>query len=279
MTTLRWHELPDGARLPWLELGDPAGPPLVAMPGLNDGLAPLSEPRVAGAVPPPPAELSRYRTILLAHRHPLPAEPTTTALAGDVAHFLAAEVARPVLVSGHSMGAMVAQHLTADHPELVAGLVLSAAVPNGDPAIHRVLDRWDRYLHAGRWEDFHRDALAVSYTAGELLRRRLALRLSEVPRPSHQVPRHVALARACRAHDARGRLGRVRCPTLVLAGERDPLTRPERAAELAQALPNGRLEVLAGVAHGFPEQVPVRYTRLAVEFAHEHLAPAAEPVP
>src|SRR5262249_37769819 len=41
--------------------------------------------------------------------------------------------------------------------------------------------------------------------------------------------------------DSRPGLGAIRCPTLVLVGEQDGLTPPDRAAEIANGIPNSRL--------------------------------------
>ncbi len=51
------------------------------------------------------------------------------------------------------------------------------------------------------------------------------------------------------ALDLRTRLGEVRQPALVIAGERDRLTPAEAGRRLAAALPDGRLRVLPGAAH------------------------------
>jgi pimeloyl-ACP methyl ester carboxylesterase len=51
--------------------------------------------------------------------------------------------------------------------------------------------------------------------------------------------------------DLRRDLRGVRCPTLVLIGEHDPLNPPSLGAEIVEAIPNGdaRLEVIPPAAH------------------------------
>lgn len=49
--------------------------------------------------------------------------------------------------------------------------------------------------------------------------------------------------------DSRATLGNIRCPTLVLVGDSDLLTPPERAAEIAAAIPGAELVVVPACGH------------------------------
>jgi pimeloyl-ACP methyl ester carboxylesterase len=53
-------------------------------------------------------------------------------------------------------------------------------------------------------------------------------------------------------HDSGGRLGEIRVPTLVLAGDADRLVPLENSMRLAEAIPGARLAVLRGAGHCFP---------------------------
>ncbi|MFP5308373.1 MAG: alpha/beta fold hydrolase [Actinomycetes bacterium] len=267
-----WVDVP-GGRVPVVSHGEPDGPVAVAVPGLSDGLAPLSEPRVRRALPPPPRALRHLRTHVVSHRHPVGVGTTTRDLARDLVTVLDRVAPdRPVLLVGHSMGGMVVQHAAALVPERVAGVVVSATRARAGGQLTEVVDRWEADVAAGRVGRFLRDALEVSYTGAELLRRRMALRLFGVPEVDGLVERHAALSAATRTHDATAVLGRVTAPALVLAGRLDPLAPPEAAAELADALPDARCVVLDGVAHGFPEQARGRYVA-EVERLLERLGP------
>lgn len=56
--------------------------------------------------------------------------------------------------------------------------------------------------------------------------------------------------------DSRPGLGAIRCRTLVLVGEADEITPPEHAREMAEAIPNAQLSVLAGAGHASTLEVP-----------------------
>jgi pimeloyl-ACP methyl ester carboxylesterase len=166
-----------------------------------------------------------------------------------------------VLVA-HSMGGMVAQHLAADRPDLVLGLVLSATSGRADEPMRATFARWDALLEAGAIEEFSRDAIDSSFTGIERARRRRTLReegVDEVP-PTY-VARHLALSAACGLHDATDRLHEILAPTLVLAAAGDRVIPPVHSQRLAEALPDARLHVFAGVGHGFPEQDVAGYRR------------------
>jgi proline iminopeptidase len=71
-----------------------------------------------------------------------------------------------------------------------------------------------------------------------------------------------------RSFDLRPALGRVRCPTLVLAGEDDPITPVGDAEDIAAALPPElvRLERFAGCGHGVFRDRPEQALALLREF-------------
>jgi pimeloyl-ACP methyl ester carboxylesterase len=82
-----------------------------------------------------------------------------------------------------------------------------------------------------------------------------------------------ALLRNIRAfgeHDARAALPSVTVPTLVVAGDRDPLTPREVAQQMARAIPEAELFVVRGGSHytiaEYPELVALRIER----FLREH---------
>lgn len=254
---LRWFDR-DGVRLPWMELGDPDGPTVVALPGLSDGLMPLSEPRARRLMTATVVRRLPFRVLALSHRHPMAPTTTTRDLADDAAAFLDTVVGGPVIVTGHSMGGMVAQWLAARRPELVARLVLTATAARPDAGMRVTLQRWQEAVAAGQWRAFAADANAASYTGSELLRRRLFLRLTRSPSAPHLVDRHEAMTRACLAHDSREALARIACPTLVMAGACDPVVSPSASQALADGIGDARFVVFDRLAHGFPEQAPGR---------------------
>ena len=67
-------------------------------------------------------------------------------------------------------------------------------------------------------------------------------------------------------HDVRHRLGEIAAPTLVTVGELDEETPPAYAAELAEGIPNSRLEVISGAGHLSPAEAPDVFNQLVGQF-------------
>jgi pimeloyl-ACP methyl ester carboxylesterase len=65
--------------------------------------------------------------------------------------------------------------------------------------------------------------------------------------------------------DSRPSLAAIRCPTLVLVGEQDGLTPPERAAEIADAIPHARLVIIPECGHMSAAEQPGKVTQALSE--------------
>ena len=65
--------------------------------------------------------------------------------------------------------------------------------------------------------------------------------------------------------DSRPTLATIRCPTLVLVGEQDALTTPERAAEIAGGIAGARLVTVPECGHMSAAEQPEKVTEALVE--------------
>jgi len=72
-----------------------------------------------------------------------------------------------------------------------------------------------------------------------------------------------------RRPDSRPTLGSIRCPTLVLVGEDDELTPPERAAEIAQGIIGARLVAVPRCGHVSTLEQPAEVTRALLEWLRD----------
>lgn len=159
-------------------------------------------------------------------------------------------------VAGHSMGGLVAAELAADHPGRVERLVLvAAALP----------------------------ALSLGSLADpcELLRRLpylpfsfLDLLLPDLLRAG--VPTVVGALRELLAADIRAKLGRIKAPTLLVWGDRDPLVPLSQAWLLARLVPCRELAIFKRVGHNPMWERPDSFNQLLAEFLGQGAATCAD---
>jgi pimeloyl-ACP methyl ester carboxylesterase len=76
------------------------------------------------------------------------------------------------------------------------------------------------------------------------------------------------------------RLGEITAPTLVVVGSNDILTPPSDSALLAAEIPNARLEIIQGAAHGLMIEHAWPFNRIVLDFLKSVPAqPFSEPRP
>src|SRR6266446_1391407 len=72
------------------------------------------------------------------------------------------------------------------------------------------------------------------------------------------------------AFDARARLGRVACPTLVVAGERDRTVSLASTAALGRDIPGARVELVPDSGHVTNRDQPTIFNRIVLDFLAAH---------
>ena len=166
--------------------------------------------------------------------------------ASDIAGFadavegqIAAEGWNEVVLCGSSMGGAIAMEIAIRARVPLAGLVTigSGAKLRVAPAIIESLRRDDPTVLA---------TLADAMFAAPNDRSR-ALMLEEFLAISPE--QRLADFLACDAFDARERVAEIAVPTLLLVGERDIMTPPDRSAFLGDRIVGARVEVLPGLGH------------------------------
>lgn len=194
---------------------------------------------------------------------------TWTRWADDVAAFCEAlDIRTPVLV-GSSSGGRVAVECAARHPGLVAGLVLESTlgVPTSLDESLEVFERRGGQVardaaarHLGgdtspsaakAWAD-HGLPLYAGASDGDIASRMARALIND------EVQAHFR-AGGCGPAEVNAALATaVACPTLILAGEDDPVSPAPAARRLATLLTSSatQVEVLAGVGHGVFRQAP-----------------------
>lgn len=227
------HETIDGVPIWFDEVGDPAGPPLVALHG---GV--MTFRRSFGDVLPWLAEGRRVIGVeLQGHGHTPDTDRAMTIerFADDVAELIHRVVGEgPVDVWGFSLGGLTATALAVRHPGTVRRLVLASSHIRPDGYHPEITTSQDdpRLPTEAEFATWQADYEAVAPDPDGLFP--FLERLQPV----------VHAMVGWRADEIRS----IRVPTLLVIGDRD-FVRLDHAAEMLDLLPDGRLAVLPATRH------------------------------
>lgn len=164
---------------------------------------------------------------------------------------------------GLSIGGMTGMWLGINAPERLERLVLSSTAAFFPPR-----EQWDERAETARSE-------GVAALADGALDRWFTPRFHE-QRPE-EIERvramlgstpgegYAGCCEAIRDMDLRAELGRIQAPTLVIAGQDDPSTPPEKGEEIAAAVPGARLRVLEHARHIANVEQPRQFTDALLE--------------
>jgi pimeloyl-ACP methyl ester carboxylesterase len=208
-----------------------------------------------------------------------PAGWNLTTWADDVVRFCdALDIERPV-VFGNSFGGTVAMLYAARHPDHPSKLVLSSATGKHDSrardAAFERLGGPEAAAIARRFFDEDPDGARADYARVCLPlynQRPLGNPAAALDRTlrNHAIGTHYALGER-NSLDLLGQLSNIRCPTLVLAGELDPVCPIAYQQALLEHLPPElvRFELMRDCGHGTYRDQPDRTMRVLREFLAE----------
>ena len=195
---------------------------------------------------------------------------TMDSMADDVVELLdGLGVAEPVVVGGLSMGGYVALAMALKHPCRLRGLMLidtRAAADAPEAAKGREVTA-QAVLKAGHPRAVVEAMIPKLFGKSTLDHHpdRVGLMRAEMEKTSASGVAGSLRGMAIRP-DRRDDLAKINVPTLVVVGEEDVIAPPDEARAIAEALPDGRLEVVPAVGHLAPFRKPpgVRRGRAAV---------------
>lgn len=255
--------LPTGARLRYVEQGEPSGRPLIFLHGFTDSSFSFSRvlPLLGGGA----------RALALDLRgHGDSERPADGYRLGDFAADVVAfmdelQIERATLV-GHCMGSLVAQRVALDAPARVERLVLVSSMTSarhieGVAELRQAVEALGDAVPAAFAREFQEGTVYGPLPEGFM---------DGVVAESLKVPARVwreALA-GLFADEHAARLGRINAPTLLIWGDRDALLDRAEQEALAASIPGAELLVYPETGHSPQWERPERLARDLAAFLH-----------
>ena len=187
-------------------------------------------------------------------------------LTEDVMELIDRLVGQPVHFVGLSMGGFVGMRLAARYPEKVKSLILLETSANPEPVenlpkykflngivklfgvVPLVASKVMPIMFAQSWLENPKNKEAVKKWAKELQANKKSITKSV----------EAVIYRKGIEDEIRG----IKCPTLVIVGDEDAATKPEKAKFIQMAIPNAKLHMVPGAGHSSCIEKPDEINRL-----------------
>ena len=190
---------------------------------------------------------------------------TVETMADDASNLLQALGIAKAKVFGVSMGGMIAQELTLRHPEQVTKVVLGCTMAGGTTAKMASPEILERLMTANKImatdPEKGFDILLPAIMPPEFVAAHPEIKQMMVagakmmpPTPPETADRAMAGIQTFNAYD---RLGQIKCPVLIVHGDKDVLVLPENAHLIKSKIPQAELYIIPGAGHAFQAADPV----------------------
>lgn len=262
---IKFIELPNGVRLPYIEQGDPTGVHLLLLHGFTGSLREFET--IFAHLP------KSVHTIALTQRgHGDASHPNSgyrlQDFSADLLEFMKVKGLLEAVIVGHSMGSAVAQRFAIDNPDRTLGLVLVGAsiTRTGDPKVQDFLDSTISSLIDPIDPDFVRQFSASMW-------------VKPIPEELFEIVVQEALKVPARVwiQAFEGRLKekiseeieRIKCPTLLIWGDQDKRSLRSDQKELQGRIPDSRLKVYHGAGHLLHLEEPSHFASDIIAFIED----------
>lgn len=228
---------------------------LVIIPGLGDGMTTVKGKAMLGRLLG-----SRYAgkfcVTIISGQDDLPAGTTTQSMAKELYQAMQALKIEKAHIAGLSLGGMIAQHLAADHPEVVDRLVLVSAAPAADTLLTENLGRWTSFARMGAFLGLMIDTTEKSHPEKKLKLLRPFYPYMGSMAKKMNVERFCTMASAWAGHDATEKLFKITAPTLIVGGKLDRTLDIGGSRMLSDLISGSTLKIYENQGHALYEDEP-----------------------
>jgi 3-oxoadipate enol-lactonase len=200
-------------------------------------------------------------------------------LAGDLENFLDALAIGRAIVGGSSLGGVITAQFGVDFPERALALIIGHTVPYLDDVGRAWLERQVADARAGRpviarqpadVEGGEERPTTDPVFAASPLGRMIATTGTGLGRTPEDIARAIAVLRDWDQRPRKADLAKIRVPTLVIVGEREPRTTIEGSREWASWIPGAEFLVLPGAHHAAPREAAPAWNAAVQGFLDRH---------
>ena len=139
-------------------------------------------------------------------------------------------------ILGVSQGGMIAQYLAIDRPDLVNKLVLAFTLSRNNDKVVSAIETWVELVEKGKMKQLIVDMAERMYSESYLKMYRPFLPLLTAIQKPTDVQRFVILANSCLTCNTYDVLNEIKCPVLVIGGQKDKIVGGEASIEIAEKL-------------------------------------------
>ncbi len=190
---------------------------------------------------------------------------TVEGMADDASNLMRALGIAKAKVFGVSMGGMIAQELTLRHPQQVAKVVLGCTMAGGPTTKMAAPEILDKLITGSKimatdpekgFDILMPLLMPAEFTAAhpEIKAMMVAGAKMMPPTPPETADRAMLGVAQFNAYD---RLPQIKCPVLIVHGDKDVLVLPENAKLIKSRIPQAELYMIAGAGHAFQVTDPV----------------------
>ena len=246
---------------------------LVMITGLGDGITTVKGKALMGSI------LFRrygkkYRVTIISRKKVLEPDATTKTMARDQYLAMQALGIEKAHIIGVSMGGMIAQHLAADHPEVVDKLVLVVTGPTAGELGHENISRWIGFAQMKAFLGLMIDITEKAHPEKYLKRLRPLYPYMGSYARKTDIYRFSIQARACASHDATEKLEKIQAPALVIGGGMDRTLGQEGSHLLHRHISGSTLKIYEDQGHALYEDEP-DFHKTVLEFLGKDQTEAA----
>jgi pimeloyl-ACP methyl ester carboxylesterase len=222
---------------------------------------------------------SKYRIIAYDHRGQGQSEYRTPfdmdTLAEDAAALIKSLCDGPVHFAGLSMGGFIGMRLGARYPELIKSLILLETSANAEPVENRPkyktlngLVRWFGVLPILA-DQVMQIMFAQSWLANPANKAEANYWKSQLRKNGKGVT--AAVEGVIHRQGVEDELAKISCPTLIIVGDEDVATKPEKAKFIQMRIKGSNFHMVAGAGHSSCIEKPEEVNRLIGEWLENRL--------